>query len=165
MIIAVEGIDNSGKSTLALKLAHDLKATYVKTWYKPAHGVDLASYCRALEFLENLGAPVVVDRHMAISERVYGPVLRDRVVFHQAIAAQACESLHVIYCRAPIDHMAGTLWERHQMLGVAAKFKELLGAYDELIRNSHFKFSPIFYDWTCKGIYEVVLGQLKRRMQ
>ncbi len=77
-MIIVEGLDNSGKSTLVRKLAFSLSRASVVS-VPPTQGIDaMRHFCFASVAHTNMYSSLIFDRHANISEPVYGPVVRDR---------------------------------------------------------------------------------------
>jgi hypothetical protein len=92
MIILIEGIDGSGKTTLAKQLAAYFKLEYYHEGVPPPSVSMLDHYGQLLQAARGRG--VVFDR-LGLGERVYGPIIRndDRLgddgwrVFHRLITA------------------------------------------------------------------------------
>lgn len=152
MIIVVEGCDNSGKTTLALALAKHLKAIFLKTERVPPFADDLFAYHRILEKAVQYGEHrVVSDRHAAISDPIYGPIIRGHTRLREDDVNRCIEEMDVIvYCRPPDKMIIGNMPERQQMHGVIQNVADLIRAYDEFFANDpRLARKRVFtYDWT-----------------
>ena len=153
-MIIVEGMDNTGKTTLIQQLAEDLKLTIAKTYYKPWGDRDeMVLYANWLEICP---FPLIVDRHPFISELIYGTTLRGHSHSDRSLAASV-QGIHlVIYCRPPTDTILSTLQDREQMEGVDKHAKALLDLYDEVVQDS------VHYDYTAPEAYSNLLKEIKR---
>lgn len=130
MIIIVEGMDNAGKTTLCQFLAKQLRAVYIKV-ERPRRAVDLLAYQHILETANAYSGMVVTDRHVAISEPIYGPICRGKHDLKQEeidLCANRFQAL--IYCRPPLALIMKTIAERPQMSGVEEHTEQLVEAYD-----------------------------------
>jgi len=137
MIVVVEGPDNAGKTTLAMFLAKQLRAAYVKV-ERPKAGVDLMRFQRILDVAEPYSGFVVADRHVAISEPIYGTIIRGG---HQLPSADINWCLNqidvIIYCRPAVDKIASSISDRPQMEGVVENTRAIVRAYDEYMLEVH----------------------------
>lgn len=130
MIIVVEGPDNVGKTTLGLWLAKELRAVYVKV-ERPKRAVDLVAYQHFLETANSYSGWVVADRHVAISEPIYGPICRGGHDLKDSDLEMCLARLAaIIYCRPPTARIMSTLAERPQMEGVVQNTSAIIDAYD-----------------------------------
>lgn len=149
-IIVVEGCDNAGKTTIAMKIAKRFKALFVKTEAVPPKPHFLNQYQTVLESARYYGNGVVVsDRHMAISEVIYGTIVRSHpqmdVIEAAKVVVNSIDLL--IYCRPPDATILHTMPERDQMHGVLENARALIHAYDEYFSNlTHKHF--LRFDWT-----------------
>lgn len=96
MIIVVEGVDGSGKTTLASRLAKELKAIYLKSEVRP-QTLEAATFFHCMALTTSLRYPVVCDRYPTISELIYGS-LRGKPQFSREWALKTYSDLNVIYC-------------------------------------------------------------------
>ena len=130
MIVIVEGMDNAGKTTLCQYLAKQLKAVYVKV-ERPNRAIDLLQYQSLLEVANRYSGFVVTDRHVAISEPIYGPICRGGHDLKQEdIDLCVMRFQAIVYCRPPIESIMATLADRGQMQGVKENTERLVEAYD-----------------------------------
>lgn len=136
-MLVVEGMDNSGKSTLAHELA---RATGRHVVHSPGHRLTPPQLRDWAE--KSLFSPanpyIIYDRHPVISESVYGPVLRGKSIFHETwlgrfVRRSFYEHVRplIIYCRPPVTDI--TDFRKPEMDGVTDNALKLLSAYDGLI--------------------------------
>jgi hypothetical protein len=147
MLYAVEGVDNSGKSVFAQRLAHELKAVYVKHHARPANDKDCAHYYSHVASMAEC-YDVVADRLMVVSEPIYGAVLRGKVT----LTPPVCEAvLHVVdvlvYCRPPAEVIFAEN-DREQLDGVRENHELILELYDTYFERGEFPCPVLIYDWT-----------------
>lgn len=164
MIIVVEGPDNSGKTTLAHRLAKDLAGVYVKSELKPdqTNTVDLFD-----AWIRSCDSPalfpyVVCDRHHWVSAPIYDLILRGSSRIDMFLATMSCGRFHAIYCRPPHGQIHQFNLDIPQLLGVSEKIQLIIDEYDRVFRgHSRRIFSSIReYDWTVDS-YDDVLKHLK----
>lgn len=145
MIIVVEGPDNSGKSTLAQELSRKLG------WQVLHSGGPCESKQDYMERIVKIynSHRVIWDRHPAVSEYIYGPVLRG-VYNYIPLNAFPRESL-VIYCRPPDEVLLDfrTHRKNHRISDehdqqVEARARDIIKVYDDVM----FAIPHHKYDWT-----------------
>lgn len=149
-MIVVEGMDNSGKTTLVQQISSRFNLPI-----QPSLGPPSPE--RALEILSGFMVSrefKIYDRLVAFSDTVYGPPIRGRVVTdpHQWtwIHKVLSQKPFVIYCRPP-DEVVLSFGDRAQMGGVVERGRKLLGAYDALFQSIEDFFgiaSFANYDYT-----------------
>jgi hypothetical protein len=105
VLIICEGPDQGGKTTLAAKLADRLRLPLSHS------GGPCRSQLDALNRIRKImddQTPRVMDRIPCISERIYGPVLRQIDYFHDSDFLRQIKCLTyapVIYCRPPLKYL------------------------------------------------------------
>mgnify|MGYP001600446520 CR=1 FL=1 len=153
-IFVVEGPDNAGKTQLAQYLAKELNALYIKA-ERPRRGPDLLTYQSILEQAQQYSGCVIADRHVAISEPIYGTICRgDHQLNHGDIGMCLRRLTAVIYCRPPDEHVIGKIAERGHMAGVAQNVGAIVSAYD-----AFFSGRPrVQYDFTQQTAEHVARG-------
>lgn len=130
-MIIVEGMDNSGKTTVVNQLASQFGLPTV-------HSPGPAPYQKLRDFIMETalarfeGRMFIYDRHPIISEHIYGPVLRghDDLDMKWTRLIGSLNPL-VIYCDPGIDMIMGNT--RDQMPGVMENAEKLLEAYRHFI--------------------------------
>lgn len=165
-MIVVEGMDGSGKTTLAKRLAADLELVYINSRIKPKNFPDLDRL--VFNFTEmSMNLSTVFDRWSPISEAVYGKVLRQAnwhmpEEFAQLHAYMVKANPLIIYCRPPFKLICN--WREEQMDGVKENAKALYKAYDkEMIRVGEF-LTVCEYDFK-KHDYQNLLSVITTHLQ
>lgn len=148
-MIIIEGMDNTGKTTLAEHLAEKFKLPHIKSSKDRTHLLN-----DALTILV-LNPEAVMDRFSIISEMVYGPILRGGTAFDGHGLSQwrffmdklaRCKPL-IFYCRPPNEKIFD-YGDREQMAGVVEHGEELLSAYDTMMNSWTGRLWIIKYDFT-----------------
>jgi predicted HAD superfamily Cof-like phosphohydrolase len=153
MIIVVEGTDNSGKTTLAHRLAKDLsRGIYLKSEIKPNDAREVLTFHRLVTDVERNFATPVLDRHHAISGPIYDRIIRQVSRLDEEAMKEICRGLVVIYCRPPDERLLD--FKTEQMDGVIDHQRELIAAYDGLMSSLLFKRLYI-YDYTDDDYYRL----------
>lgn len=177
----VEGLDSSGKTTLANQIASFFK-TEVRHDLGPKTFHDMSEWMLEQVPIINHGGPVAVyDRWPLISEGVYGPLLRGKSEFDQlsstAVAASALWDYYtghyrvvIIYCNPGLERIRETLENNEQMHGVADNLNHLYGAYEEQMagwelcsdysKNTDHRFWVLPYNYRQIGAWSQILGQI-----
>ncbi len=169
MYILLEGMDNTGKTTLAQKLHETLNVPVVKLPnYRKV--VDKNSYIKQLIDLLELSrkADFIVDRHPIISENVYGPILeKNNVLIQNPLWPELVEAFSkanptIIYCRPPTAKIKA-FGEREQMNGVTMNADKLILRYDALMEQLCVAgFRVYVYDWTHNAHIDDILRIYQR---
>lgn len=165
-MIIIEGMDNSGKTTLAKQLLEDFpELRVIKSCGHASVGDALAWVAQAIR---NEDPRMVYDRYFPISERVYGPVLRHSDIFgaytFDILSLTFRREPLIIYCRPPVSAISA--WgERDQMVGVKDRTTELVKRYDwfmDLVREMYLQPALIVdYDYTVAKSYNRVSSALR----
>ncbi len=149
MIIIVEGMDGTGKTTLVQQLAHrlDVKPRKFVGSLGPSDDYRLTLVNRTINEIAELsvasaeGRPIkrLYDRFPLISEAVYGPVLRGHNCFGGLYkplkgGLLALKTV-IVYCRPHKDVVQANVQQGIQMNGVLEHFNDLLEAYDKLFEE------------------------------
>lgn len=164
-MIIIEGPDNSGKSTLGVKLSLDLKLPLIHS-EKP--NPDWTPE-QALEHATRQLRPRValLDRVYTISEYVYGPICRGRSALSElhpeALLDLYCRNYLIIYCR-PSDKAILNNKGRDQMEGVLENHSKIIKEYDRLMTEVEIFGSNtvIRYNWEKIGSYQKVLHACRK---
>lgn len=148
-MIIIEGMDNSGKTTLGETLAAHFDWPLI---HSPGYGPEMVNWAMSTLLVK---APRIYDRHPCISERVYGPVLRNRVEFNsrrgEAVIERFIEENPlIIYCKPPDSVITKDL--KGQMEGIESNALTLIMTYNRLMAYlSDMGFLVIKYDFTEHG--------------
>lgn len=133
MSIIIEGMDNTGKTVLASRLAAEFDLPVITREGASREPSDLLRQILTYLVLDPM---VIYDRHPLLTEAVYGIILRDRDIFEPPITwGMYLDRLwenepFIVYCRPPVE--AITNFTDGQMSGVVEHAEELVGAYDRL---------------------------------
>lgn len=146
-MIILEGMDNSGKSKLAVHLSEIFELPLI---HSPKDRSNMVN--DALTMLV-LNPRAVLDRFSVISESIYGLIIRGRIGFDDYNAQWGfymdrlarCKPL-IIYCR-PSDEKILDFGEGEQMYGVIANAEELIAAYDAFMTKWRKRFWIYRYDF------------------
>lgn len=170
-MIIVEGMDNSGKTTLIEKLADDLKLVKVNNRKRPESSNDIWMWVSAsVEMARH--HPTILDRWAPISEPIYGPICRDTRLFSshdQALTMAYLETFIkrpiIIYCR-PSESKIRSWGDRAQMDGVIKNSERLLVAYDHSMKSLAAEFQKCYwinYNYETDD-YPLLCSQVKANM-
>ena len=160
MVIICEGMDNSGKSTLARTLQKDLNAALMVA-PRPRNREMPRHWLLCVNQVERHVDHVVLDRVNQISEIVYGNTLRD----HSWCSPEdivLLAGMILVYCRPPDEVILKFDQSIPQMEGVIDNARSLLSFYDELMLTIKNAGCTIYkYDWTVENSYLHLLSYLR----
>lgn len=149
-MIILEGMDNTGKSTLAKALSKEFGIAIdttgrIKTLQKC---VEFQMGCMVNSEL------IIYDRIRVISEGIYGAIIRGENIFGENWGLYLEMFLRtnplVIYCRPPNKEIFN-FGDREQMDGVIDERTALLAKYDKVMREvSKLTTNYVVYNWTDK---------------
>lgn len=162
MLIVIEGVDGSGKSTLF----NELKSSLYDTWAISRNGrvrieddlVGLLEWLWAAPSFQ----PILMDRHPLISEKVYGPILRNRDLtlnLTEDLKSRSYRRIHtIIYCCPPFKTIEENIMKLRQMKGINENLKQLVFAYEtEMVRFRYDNnMNVILYDYTKMDLNELL---------
>lgn len=167
MMVIIEGMDNSGKSSLIDKLlpSYPFSVIHSRTYWDedPDHWVKGIQ-----EVMEAATRrDIFCDRFPVITESVYGPVLRGKNVLSDhpswpdLLQELARVQPVIIYCRPPLHKLVqwGT---RGQMDGVKERALDLIAQYDRVMKA--FK-NVCTYDYTQPLDLYKVYNEIERGMK
>lgn len=164
-MIIVEGMDNSGKSTLAKHLAQKFELEYLHSPSEYRNNPKLMiDWARDQMVNKRLA---VYDRFSPISDRVYGPVLRGGTPYNDTEEGRGAvellkETPHVIiYCRPGRERILN-FGSREQMDGVVHQAIKLLEAYDDLMGKMQLEgYNIVTYNYDNPEDYNHIISQVK----
>ena len=147
-MIIIEGMDNSGKSTLAkafgLEIVHP----------GPAPKTKSQEQVFLREQAENARLPIVMDRVTSISQQVYQKKLFDKEYMEYLKAMLDTPHCVLIYCRPPDDiilnsstHVAKEYDTPAHLEYLKQNGKQFIGSYDKLMyKVEHIQYNYIVDD-------------------
>lgn len=160
-MIVIEGMDNTGKTTLALWLQGKIRNCQLVHGGGPVRAGTQAERLMALQMASSYPRPLILDRVCLISEAVYGPLLRNVDSFsgfnQELLWSWFLEMKPlIIYCRPSLLTIKSNMDERPQMEGVSVNSDVLLNAYDQVMANiSHRGFAIAYYDYKAADITQL----------
>lgn len=153
-MVIVEGMDNSGKTTLVRQLSEDCRLLVMNNRRRPKTRQDILDYVAGVVPLAQR-FPVILDRFAPISEPIYGPICRNTELLTRddisqcllRVTAEQPKPAVIIYCR-PRATTILQFGPIPQMEGVIENGRALLQAYDETMKKlGSFWFTVLYYDW------------------
>jgi hypothetical protein len=173
MLIIVEGMDSTGKTTLINKIRAKFPQ-FVYTKPVPSKGPegisgqDMVDGTKALFAKVLAGDDYISDRVNMVSEFIYGPICRG----HSRLTLDQLDEILpqfyqiqpiVIYCRPSTEAVIKGLSQGFQMAGVATFAWELLDAYDYFFKRLRKYGVDVYeYDWEADPSAHKVLKYLRR---
>lgn len=147
--IIVEGMDNTGKTTLIAKLKSALPKCYVVTSSPGPNETNMGRWI--MEQGGNVN-PCIYDRHPIVSEEIYGRRIRGyskiRNSFSGLLRYLLAEQQPIfIYCNIPASKIISNFGDRPQMEGVEKNIKDLCLAYDSYFTILGGFIDCIHYNW------------------
>ena len=180
VVILVEGVDNTGKSTLCTTLEEIYD---VPIYHSPVGRIISPTDRKAMRELAkryiSIDYRIILDRCCMVSDQVYGPVLRGK----SCLRSKEWKELWyefldkrqpiVISCRPHDKPIIGTISERLQYPGVAFHIEKLIAQYDLRmnkvacdISSKHNGSTFVEYDYTkdpeCKKLVETLAQRRKK---
>jgi len=160
MLIAIEGVDGAGKTTLIEQLRKNSQRYFliVRSAGYPKSIATRSRYAASIGALKELMTPehVVLDRCIAISESIYGPICRNTPKWTDDEILNELYSVDVVvYCRPPDEVIHRNSRVNEQMAGVLERIDPLITAYDELIDwlgSQRSGPTVIYYDYTTDDV-------------
>lgn len=150
-IIVVEGVDGSGKTTLVERAREGQRERYfliVRASRYPPDNKTAFQYLQWIKHQRELD--LVLDRIHFISDRIYGPLLRNEDLFGSMPISFGLGDVSVIvYARPPTENIRENVAKLHQMKGVKDNLDALIARYDvhmEFLRGQGHKI--LTYDYT-----------------
>lgn len=145
-MITVEGLDNTGKTTLVERIAEEFPSLEMRpsigNKHDPAKITEMA-YSEAYA----LGPRVISDRVRLISEYVYNPVLNKRPIAYgynrwlSYLGAWSLKKQLVIYCHREPIKILDSFNETEQLEGVEDNLLVLDMRYKQMMHTLEFLFA------------------------
>lgn len=151
-MIIIEGMDNTGKTSLLNKLADVFKVTKVRLENAPtATESEFRNYLW-FNLTRTDHNQCIYDRFL-LSELVYGPILRNNVRLdgwenEGALELLAYKRPLIIYCKRTREQILETFGEREQLNGVEENIDGILSNYEYFLGKLKEKGALIYeYDY------------------
>lgn len=167
-IIVVEGCDGSGKTTLIERAREGQRERYFLTVRASRYQPNVKTALQYLQWVKHQrDLDLVLDRIHFISDRIYGPLLRNEDVFKdfpldfglQDVAA-------IVYARPPRETIRANVEKSHQMKGVGENLDNLITGYDRIMNAlSERGKKVVTYDYTSDdpaSFWRHVWSEIKR---
>jgi len=144
-LILIEGLDNTGKTTLAEKILGDFPQLHMRPSIGNKHDLNLIRQ-QAHDEAMNDHPLMVADRSRLVSEYVYNPVLQGRELAYPYISwlfwlAHFTSKEHtIIYWRRDMGRLREEFDAREQLEGVAEKLTLLDFRYEQMMTMLDFLF-------------------------
>lgn len=166
--IVVEGCDGAGKTTLIERAREGQKERYFCTVRASRYPPDLKTAFQYLQWVKHQrDFDLVLDRIHVISDRVYGPILRQQDIFGGMPLDFGLQTVSaVIYCRPPDPIIHENVRKNMQMSGVIDNLDALITGYDDIMKRLTQKgVKVIRYDYQqddAKSFWRYVWSEVKK---
>ena len=174
-MIIVEGPDNSGKSTLIKSLIKDFNLLLAEKPHGPPQNVNDLIYRSSKLLLKQDQKRYIVDRHPLISEKVYGPALRNKDLWEEKKLtycsfmdilndSSLAGSVFIIYCRPPNEVVLNL--STHEVKGydtaehleaLKSNLQKVVEGYDNIMSL----WADFKYNYKDSNSYELLTKKLK----
>lgn len=150
-VIVVEGCDGSGKTTLVERAREGQRERYFVIVRAARYPPNLKTSFQYLNWIRHQrDLDLLLDRIHFISDRIYGPILRNEDLFKDMPILFGLQGISaVVYCRPPAELIRENVAKNMQMKGVAQNIDKLIENYDIHMRMLKDKgVNVINYDYT-----------------
>lgn len=155
-MIIVEGIDNTGKSTVIEVIGKTFKIPAARSNMAGATVKDMKQW---IAWAESCPRPLILDRHPAISDFVYGNVIRGKSESSIEFAQESRAGHFLIYCCPTLESIQESFGDREQMKGTHENLEKLYTSYESLMEQLEPDF---YYDWRNPQSQRALLNYLAR---
>lgn len=175
--IIVEGMDGSGKSTFIEKVIARTSLQAYHAGGPPKTRDEALERIRETMFIAQ-EADTIFDRHVTISEQVYGYILRDNsfLTFDYSLRTLGDMEALILYCRPPNHILTNQKWNliekdhdtKNHVLSVGERYFDLSHAYDRLMFELEaasllvVQFNP-FNDRVAEHMVKSIINERKVR--
>lgn len=133
-IVVVEGCDGSGKTTLIERARENQRDRYFMTVRASRYPPDIASSFQYLQWVKYCPHDCILDRIHFISDRIYGPILRDEDLFKALPLQFGIQQMGaVVYARPPTEVILENLSHSVHLRGVVQNAERIIERYDEVM--------------------------------
>ena len=150
-IVVVEGCDGSGKTTLIERAREGQRERYFLTVRASRYPPNVKTALQYLQWIKHQrDVDLILDRIHFISDRVYGPLLRNEDLFKDFPIEFGLQDISaIVYARPPIGTIQANVSKNHQMKGVEENLEGLITGYDSIMAKLKDKGKRVMqYDYT-----------------
>lgn len=150
-IVVVEGCDGAGKTTLIEQAREGQRERYFLTVRASRYPPNLKTAFQYLQWVKHQrDIDLLLDRIHFVSDRVYGPILRNEDLFSGMPLDFGLRGISVIvHCRPPLAIVQANVAKTTQMIGVSDHTEALYKKYDELMLSIGMRGIKVMtYDYT-----------------
>lgn len=168
MLVVIEGPDGAGKTTLVELLRQNSASPYFGLMRSsgPCDRFD-----QVHGFMTMASAPyldrVLCDRCPAISEFVYGPILRpveEQIPLPFERVRDLIEPVNLlVYCRPPAELIVENCRRDLHMSGVASNIERIIARYDKLMLQLSGYREVVMYDFTNEKQSAAALRRIRHK--
>lgn len=168
-VVVVEGCDGAGKTTLIEQAREGQRERYFLTVRASRYPPNLKTAFQYLQWIKHQrDFDLLLDRIHFISDRVYGPILRNEDLFKEMPLDFGLQEVSVIvYCRPPLETILSNVALTNQMVGVSDHTEALYKKYDELMLSLQMRGRKVVtYDYTSddpKAFWRYVWSEVKNK--
>jgi len=161
MLIIIEGMDKTGKSTLSEYLLKNLpRAYYMKNGFRPKDGSEVErnkivkTYSKLLDvYLENFKDSILILDRFLISEYVYSYKRGYEAINSQELKyirdrLEKIDDVIMIYCKTDKTLIAENFKKDKEDFVDVSEINELCKRYDKYIIEDNIRVPIITYDYT-----------------
>ena len=153
-MVIVEGPDNSGKTTLIQQLQDEFHIPAMRSGMRPRYPEDISQYHY---WAAAAPLPLILDRHPAISDYIYGPILRKATPSSIEMILRCIDHHFVVLCLPPYETVSATYDDRPQLEGTKENLARIYQGY----QNFGDDFSVDFiYDYNNEAALSALINQL-----
>lgn len=168
-IVVVEGSDGAGKTTLIERAREGQRERYFLTVRASRYPPDVKTAFQYLNWVKHQrDLDLVLDRIHFISDRVYGPILRNADIFKDLPIDFGLQDVGaIVYCRPPLELIAENVRKNLQLTGVPENIERIVNAYDTLMEIVKGRGKKVIkYDYTADdpgSFWRYVWAEAKRK--
>lgn len=145
MHIILEGPDNAGKSTLAMRLATELKRQVIQSEGREKYPGEINE--RVKRYINDYRTqPSIFDRHPVVSQEIYA-LVKSNTPVDNLLSVEFYNSRPLfVYCRAKptrgmVGHVAKAYDEPDYLKTIEDTYPRLVKAYDDwALNHAHFVY-------------------------
>lgn len=157
-MIIIEGPDNTGKTTLIDQLSKEFNLPTIKSYRPP----NLEAITRFHHWAKAAPVTPLMDRHPAISDLVYGPILRDHTSSDPELVRSLRDQAYLVYCAPPLSTIQGSYLDRPQLEGTHENLEAIISEYESLMSTLEPDF---IYDFTKPKAFKTLCSHIQRALR